>query len=92
MPLVEFLKEFGSDIELIGRDRKMSAGLARAHAGQARGAETADTRSSPRDGSGDRGPARRRTFCPSERPPRRHGTLSSSGRILLPYRKPLTVC
>src|SRR6185312_5538348 len=44
MPLVEFLKEFGLDIELIGRDRKMSAGLARAHAGQARGAESADTR------------------------------------------------
>lgn len=31
MPLTNFLKEFGLDRELIGRDREMSAGLAKAH-------------------------------------------------------------
>jgi hypothetical protein len=43
MPLVEFLKEFELDAELIGRDREMCAGLARAHARQANSVEVEDT-------------------------------------------------
>jgi hypothetical protein len=51
MPLIERLKEFGLDVELIDRDREMSEGLAKAHYEHARALPDSDE---PREGKNER--------------------------------------